>query len=66
MDNLARDIARGQGEYVNTLAVLMEIPKAKKAAFRSQLQAHFSDIYTSDQITYSEVVQNIVVVAQTI
>ena len=66
MDNLARDIARGQGEYVNTLALLMEIPNAKKAAFRSQLQAHFSDIYTSDQITYSEVVQNIVVVAQTI
>ncbi len=66
MDNLARDIARGQGEYVNTLAVLMEIPNAKKAAFRSQLQAHFSDIYTSDQVTYSEVVQNIVIVAQTI
>ncbi len=66
MDNLARDIARGQGEYVNTLAVLMEIPNAKKAAFRSQLQAHFSDIYTSDQVTYSEVVQNIVTVAQAI
>jgi len=66
MDNLARDIARGQGEYVNTLALLMEIPNAKRAAFRSHLQAHFSDIYTSDQITYPEVVQNIVSVAQTI
>lgn len=66
MDNLARDIARGQGEYVNTLALLMEIPKAKKDAFRSELQAHFSDIYTSDQVTYSEVVQNIVIVAQAI
>jgi hypothetical protein len=66
MDNLARDIARGQGEYVNTLAVLMDIPKAKKDTFRSELQAHFSDIYTSDQVTYSEVVQNIVIVAQTI
>jgi hypothetical protein len=66
MDNLARDIARGQGEYVNTLALLMEIPDAKQATFRSQLQAHFSDIYTSDQITYAEVVQNIVIVAQAI
>ena len=66
MDNLARDIARGQGEYVNTLALLMDIPKAKKDTFRSELQAHFSDIYTSDQVTYSEVVQNIVVVAQAI
>ena len=64
MDNLAMDIARGQGEYVNTLAVLMEVPDAKKAWFRSQLQAHFSDIYTSDKVTHSDVVQNILVVAQ--
>ena len=66
MDNLARDIARGQGEYVNTLAVLMEVPDLKKASFRSQLQAHFSDIYTSDKVTHSEVVQNILVVAEAI
>ncbi len=66
MDNLARDIARGQGEYVNTLAILMEVPDGKKASFRSQLQAHFSEIYTSDKVTYSEVVQNIVVIAQAI
>ena len=66
MDNLARDIARGQGEYVNTLAVLMEVPDVKKASFRSQLQAHFSDIYTSDKVTHSEIVQNILVVAESI
>ena len=66
MDNLATDIARGQGEYVNTLAVLMEVPDVKKASFRSQLQAHFSDIYTSDKVTHSEVVQNILVVAEAI
>jgi hypothetical protein len=66
MDNLATDIARGQGEYVNTLALLMEVPSAKRASFRSQLQAHFSDIYTSDKVTHSEVVQNILVVAEAI
>lgn len=66
MDNLATDIARGQGEYVNTLALLMEVPSAKRASFRSQLQAHFSDIYTSDKVTHSEVVKNIMVVAQAI
>ena len=66
MDNLAMDIARGQGEYVNTLAILMEVPDAKKASFSSQLQAHFSDIYTSDKVTHSDVVQNILVVAQAI
>jgi hypothetical protein len=66
MDNLARDIACGQGEYVNTLAVLMDVPDAKKALFCSHLQAHFSDIYTSDKVTHCEVVQNILVVAQAI
>jgi hypothetical protein len=64
MDNLAKDIARGQGEYVDTLAVLMEVPDAKNASFRSHLQAHFSDIYTSDKVTNAEVVRNIMVVAE--
>ena len=66
MDNLATDIARGQGEYVNTLAILMDVPKSKNAAFRSGLQARFSDIYTSDKVSSSDVVKNIVTVAQTI
>jgi len=65
MDNLAQDIARGQGEYLNTLAVLMEIPDTQKGAFHSHLQAHFSDIYTSDKVTHSEVVKNIVAVSTT-
>jgi hypothetical protein len=29
MDNLAMDIARGQGEYLNTLAVLLEVPEKR-------------------------------------
>ena len=65
MDNLARDIARGQGEYLNTLALLMDVPDAQKGAFRSHLQAHFSDIYTSEKVTHSEVVKNILAVTAT-
>ena len=60
MDNLARDIARGNGEYVNTLAVLMDVPETQRISFRSQLQSHFSQIYPSDKVTHSEVVQNII------
>ena len=63
MDNLAGDIARGNGEYVNTLAVLMEVPEAQRISFRSHLQSHFSQIYPSDKVTHSEVVQNILHVA---
>ena len=65
MDNLARDIARGQGEYLNTLAVLMEVPDTQKGVFRSHMQAHFSDIYTSDKVTHSEVVKNILAITAT-
>jgi hypothetical protein len=65
MDNLARDIARGRGEYLNTLAVLMEVPDTQKGAFHSLLQAHFSDIYTSDKVTHSEVVKNILAITAT-
>ena len=65
MDNLARDIARGQGEYLNTLALLMEVPDSKKGVFRSHMQAHFPDIYTSDKVTHSEVVKNILAITTT-
>ena len=66
MGNLARDIARGQGEYLNTLAVLMEVPEARRGVFYAQMQAHFSDIYPSDKVTHSEVVKNIVAVSSTL
>ena len=60
MDNLARDIARGNGEYVNTLAVLMDVPETQRISFRSHLQSHFSQIYPSDKVTHSEVMQNLI------
>ncbi len=66
MDNLARDIARGQGEYLNTLAVLMDVPDGRQNAFRSHLQVHFSDIYTSEKVTHSEVIKNILAVSATL
>ena len=59
MDNLAMDIARGQGEYLNTLAVLLEVPENERARFYTKLQAHFSDIYTSATVTHVEVLKNI-------
>ena len=65
MGNLASDIARGQGEYLTTLAVLMEVPSTQKGVFYSHLQTHFSDIYTSDKVTHTEVVKNIVAITAT-
>lgn len=59
MDNLANDIAKGNGEYVNTLAVLMEVPEGERTGFYSRLQANFSHIYTSDQVSHVDVLKNI-------
>lgn len=59
MDNLARDIARGNGEYLNTLAVLASVPEGKRADFNSRLQANFSSIYSSEKVTDVDVLSNI-------
>ena len=59
MDNLANDIARGDGEYLNTLAVLMEVPEGSRTGFYSKLQTNFSRIYPSTDISNVDVVKNI-------
>jgi len=59
MDNLARDIARGNGEYLNTLAVLAGVPEGSRADFYSRLQANFSSIYPSDKVTHIDVLKNL-------
>ncbi len=64
LDNLATDIARGNGEYVQTLAILMEVPDASRAAFYSRLQQNFSRIYTSPDVNATDVVRNISSVVQ--
>ncbi|MDT8274302.1 MAG: DUF3015 family protein, partial [Desulfomonilia bacterium] len=59
MDNIARDIARGQGEYLNTLAVLMEVPEGSRTLFYATLQNNFSRIYPGTDVTSIDVLQNI-------
>ena len=59
MDNLANDIAKGQGEYLNTLAVLMEVPEGSRAEFYAKLQGSFSQIYPSTDVTSVDVLTNI-------
>ena len=47
MDSLARDIAMGQGESLNTLAELMAIPAVEQAQFASVLQSNFDTIFVT-------------------
>jgi hypothetical protein len=62
MDVLASDIAMGEGESLDTLAELMEIPTADRVEFKSTLQANFSDIYVSENVDAAGVIDNIITV----
>lgn len=57
MDSLATDIARGDGEYVNTLASIMEVKDVN--GFKSKLKTNFDKIYSASGVTSKEVVANI-------
>ncbi|OPY84709.1 MAG: hypothetical protein A4E72_02097 [Syntrophus sp. PtaU1.Bin208] len=59
MGNLAQDMARGNGEYLNTLAVLIGVPEGQRADFYSYLQSNFSRIYTSEKVTSTDVLNNL-------
>lgn len=57
MDSLANDIAKGDGEYLDTLAHLMKVEN--KDAFKEKLHNNFNSIYTSEDVTSKEIVANI-------
>ena len=50
-ENLEQDIARGNGEYLRSLAVLMNIPAGEQDEFRSLSQRQYSRLFASDQRT---------------
>ncbi|MDQ1244138.1 MAG: hypothetical protein QG565_478 [Campylobacterota bacterium] len=57
MDQLAKEIAQGHGESVDTLAELLEV--SDKATFSASLQANYNSIYTSQNAKMSDVLDNI-------
>ncbi|MFN0149219.1 MAG: DUF3015 family protein [bacterium] len=59
MSNLAMDMSKGSGEYLSTLAVLLDVPVTERAHLYSVLQTNFSKIYTSETITHVDVLNNI-------
>jgi len=59
MDNLAKDIAMGQGESLETVAELMGISAEEKPMMFSKLQENFLNIFTSEKVEAAEVIDNI-------
>lgn len=56
-DQLAKEIAAGNGEMVYTLATLLKVEN--KALFVSKLQDNYENIYTSSDMKSSDVLNNI-------
>ena len=59
MDNLAKDAAMGQGEYVDALAEIMDVPSSERVEFSQMLQENFSNIFTDGSVSHVEVIENI-------
>ncbi|MDD5372978.1 MAG: DUF3015 family protein [Sulfurimonas sp.] len=57
MDQLAKEIAIGHGESVDTLAELLKI--SDKATFSASLQQNYNSIYTSQNAKMADVLDNI-------
>ncbi len=57
MDQLAKEIAMGHGETIDTLAELLKIED--KATFSASLQENYNNIYTSKDAKMADVLDNI-------
>ena len=57
MDVLAKEIALGHGESVDTLAELLNVED--KVTFSASLQANYNSIYTSQKVEMADVLDNI-------
>lgn len=57
MDELALDISAGKGETLETVAKLMEVEN--NSEFSAKLQADFSNIYASADVTSANVIDSI-------
>lgn len=51
LDNLATEVARGEGETLDSLAALMRIEERDKARFLATLQANFARIFPSEEVS---------------
>ncbi len=63
MDSLARDMAVGQGESIETLAELMSIPATERSAFYASMQQNFDQIFLNDDVTMARVLDQVVLAA---
>ncbi|MDC0609706.1 DUF3015 domain-containing protein [Vibrio sp.] len=59
LDNLARDMAKGEGETLATLSEVWGIQDADKASFDTMAKQNFAKVFKSESVTSSEVLNNL-------
>jgi hypothetical protein len=59
IDRLARDMAVGQGETLDTLAFLMGIDDTDRPVFYGMTKAHFGEIFATSEVTAGQMLENI-------
>jgi hypothetical protein len=60
MDNLAKDVAMGQGETLDAFTELLGVAPAEHAAFRAKMQAQFTNIFSSEHVVLADVIDKAV------
>lgn len=66
MDNLAVDIAAGQGESLEALAEIAQVSADNQAAFFATLQDNFDVIYPTAEVSHEQVTGNITAIVKAI
>ncbi len=59
LNNVAADIARGDGEALMALAELFDVKAADRATFAAVLKDNFSVIFTSESVTSTDVMSSL-------
>lgn len=57
MDALAADIAKGEGEFIDTLSTMLNV--SDSVTFKATLQDNFDEIFTSADVSAEEVTNKI-------
>ncbi|OBY23393.1 DUF3015 domain-containing protein [Pseudomonas aeruginosa] len=58
LDNIAEDMAKGQGEALDAYAVLLGVEAKDRAHFAQVTQQHFGEIFASKDATGEQVLSN--------
>lgn len=60
IDKVARDMSRGSGENLETLAILLGVDEADRSEFNNLLQDNFAAIFPNAETTSDQAVDSIV------